>query len=82
MEKIVTYLKERYHNIPMIITENGMRDQRCNLNAKLIYAHSIVFHVGYGEMSKANSTTEEFLHDVKRGEYMAGYLDALSTAIR
>ncbi|EOY28640.1 Beta glucosidase 46 isoform 2, partial [Theobroma cacao] len=59
MEKIVTYLKETYHNIPMIITENG-----------------------YGEVSKANSTTEEFLHDVKRVEYLAGYLDQLSTAIR
>ncbi|XVF87696.1 hypothetical protein PTKIN_Ptkin18bG0141300 [Pterospermum kingtungense] len=56
MEKIVTYLKERFHNIPMIITENGL-----------------------GEQSKA---TEELLHDVKRMEYMAGYLDALSTAIR
>lgn len=59
MEKIVTYLKERFHNIPMIITENG-----------------------YGDMRKANSTTEELLHDVKRMEYMVGYLDALSTAIR
>lgn len=23
MEKIVTYIKERYNNIPMFITENG-----------------------------------------------------------
>ncbi|XP_021294795.1 beta-glucosidase 46-like isoform X2 [Herrania umbratica] len=59
MEKIVTYLKKRYHNIPMIITENG-----------------------YGEEGKANATIEDFLQDVKRAEYMAGYLDALSTAIR
>ncbi|KAK6283593.1 hypothetical protein POUND7_002545 [Theobroma cacao] len=59
MEKIVTYLKKRYHNIPMIITENG-----------------------YGEEGKANATIEDFLQDVKRAEYMAGYLNALSTAIR
>ncbi|XP_040958601.1 beta-glucosidase 46 [Gossypium hirsutum] len=59
MEKIVTYLKDRYHNVPMIITENG-----------------------YGDMNKPNSTTESLLHDVERIKYLAGYLDALSTAIR
>ncbi|XP_022716068.1 beta-glucosidase 46-like isoform X2 [Durio zibethinus] len=59
MEKIVTYIKERYNNIPMIITENG-----------------------YGDVNKADSTTEELLHDVKRVQYIAGHLNALSTAIR
>ncbi|XVF25999.1 hypothetical protein REPUB_Repub13aG0262600 [Reevesia pubescens] len=59
MEKILTYLKDRYHNIPMIVTENG-----------------------YGDLNKANTTTEELLHDVKRVGYMAGHLNALSTAIR
>ncbi|XP_040935406.1 beta-glucosidase 46-like isoform X1 [Gossypium hirsutum] len=59
MEKIVTYLKDRYHNVPMIITENG-----------------------YGDMNKPNSTTESLLHDVERIKYLAGYLDALSTAIK
>ncbi|KAA3478810.1 Beta-glucosidase 46 [Gossypium australe] len=59
IEKIVTYLKNRYHNIPIIITENG-----------------------YGDMNKPNSTTEARLHDEKRVEYFARYLDALSTAIR
>ncbi|KAE8673467.1 Beta-glucosidase 45 [Hibiscus syriacus] len=43
LEKILTYLKEKYPNIPMIITENG-----------------------YGNKVKAESTTEELLHDVKR----------------
>ncbi|OMO76758.1 Glycoside hydrolase, family 1 [Corchorus capsularis] len=59
MEKILAYLKERFNNTPMIITENG-----------------------YGEMSDANSTVEELVHDVRRVEYMAEHLDALSTAIR
>ncbi|KAE8733189.1 putative inactive beta-glucosidase 14 [Hibiscus syriacus] len=43
LEKILTYLKEKYPNIPMIITENG-----------------------YGYKIKADSTTEELLHDLKR----------------
>ena len=41
-----------------------------------------MFHVGYGDMTTANSTIGELFHDVKRVEYMAGYLDALSTAVR
>ncbi|KAK2447796.1 beta-glucosidase [Trifolium repens] len=52
MENIVTYIKERYNNIPMYITENG-----------------------FG-MSENSST------DVKRVEYLSGYLDSLATAIR
>ncbi|KAK9268291.1 hypothetical protein L1049_010734 [Liquidambar formosana] len=59
MEKMLTYLKERYNNIAMFITENG-----------------------YGSENNPNSTIEEFLYDVKRVDYMAGYLDALSTAVR
>ncbi|KAK8524347.1 hypothetical protein V6N12_029213 [Hibiscus sabdariffa] len=58
MEKIVTYLKQRYHNIPMIITENGYAD------------------------TKSNSTTKELVHDAARVTYLAGHLNALSTAIR
>ncbi|RVW45883.1 Beta-glucosidase 46 [Vitis vinifera] len=59
MEKMVTYVKERYSGIPMFITENGYVDE-----------------------NDPNSTIEEFLYDVKRVEYMAAYLDALSTAVR
>ncbi|XP_031264934.1 beta-glucosidase 46-like isoform X1 [Pistacia vera] len=59
MEKVINYVKERYNNIPMFITENG-----------------------YGEINTPNSTTEEYLHDVKRVEYMTCYLDALLTAMR
>ncbi|KAK2973013.1 hypothetical protein RJ640_005556, partial [Escallonia rubra] len=59
MEKMVTYVKERYNNIPMFVTENG-----------------------YCEKTNSSSTIEESLYDVKRVEYMAGYLDALSTAMR
>ncbi|XP_050208680.1 beta-glucosidase 46-like isoform X2 [Mercurialis annua] len=59
MEKIVTYLKERYHNIPMIVTENG-----------------------YGEPNNPKLGIEEVLQDAERIEYMSGYLDALSTAMK
>ncbi|XVE87822.1 hypothetical protein DITRI_Ditri19aG0019000 [Diplodiscus trichospermus] len=59
MEKMVNYVKNRYNNIPIIITENG-----------------------YGDVVKANSTIDDSLQDMKRAGYMAGYLDALSTAIR
>ncbi|KAK8992234.1 hypothetical protein V6N11_048323 [Hibiscus sabdariffa] len=52
LDKILTYLKDKYHNIR------------------------------YGNMNKADSTTEELLHDAKRAEYIAAYLGALSTAIR
>lgn len=38
--------------------------------------------VGYVDENDPNSTIEEFLYDVKRVEYMAAYLDALSTAVR
>nr|POE97927.1 beta-glucosidase 46 [Quercus suber] len=37
---------------------------------------------GYGEVYNPNSTIEDFLHDVRRVNYIAGYLDALSVAIR
>ncbi|MBA0694663.1 hypothetical protein Goari_004939 [Gossypium aridum] len=41
MEKIITYVKKRFNNTPMIITENG-----------------------YGEVTKADSTIEDYLQDV------------------
>ncbi|KAM4112915.1 hypothetical protein ACJW30_05G178000 [Castanea mollissima] len=59
LEKTITYIKERYNNTPMFITENG-----------------------YGEVYNPNSTIEDFLHDVRRVNYIAGYLDALSVARR
>ncbi|KAK6932340.1 Glycoside hydrolase family 1 [Dillenia turbinata] len=58
MGQMVNYVKERYNNMPMYITENG-----------------------YGEENN-HSTTEGFLQDDKRVEYMAGYLEALLTTIR
>ncbi|KAK4588275.1 hypothetical protein RGQ29_019318 [Quercus rubra] len=59
LEKTITYIKERYNNTPMFITENG-----------------------YGEVYNPNSTIKDFLHDVRRVNYIAGYLNALSVAIR
>jgi hypothetical protein len=38
--------------------------------------------VGYGEKDNPNFTVEELLHDAKRVEYMADYLDALLRAVR
>ncbi|XVF27837.1 hypothetical protein REPUB_Repub14bG0143600 [Reevesia pubescens] len=59
MDKIVMYLKERYNNIPMFITENG-----------------------FGESDKWDGLIQESLNDVKRVEYISGYLDALAAALR
>ena len=38
--------------------------------------------IGLGEQDRPTSTVEVFLNDVKRVQYMNGYLDALATAIR
>ena len=38
--------------------------------------------VGYSELNNPSFTTEEFLNDVKRVQYMADHLDALLRAIR
>nr|XP_004486131.2 beta-glucosidase 47 [Cicer arietinum] len=59
MEKIVTYIKDRYNNIPMFITENG-----------------------FGMTENSYPTSKDVLNDVKRVEYLSGYLDSLATAIR
>ncbi|XVE51144.1 hypothetical protein DITRI_Ditri02bG0015600 [Diplodiscus trichospermus] len=59
MEKLVAYLKERYNNIPMFITENG-----------------------FGENDKPDVPIKVSSNDVKRVEYLSGYLDALVEALR
>ncbi|XP_065877280.1 beta-glucosidase 46-like isoform X2 [Euphorbia lathyris] len=59
MEKMVTYVKDRYKNVPMIITENG-----------------------YDEANNPKLSIEEVVDDVRRVEYISGYLDALTTAMR
>ncbi|TKY72136.1 Beta-glucosidase 47 [Spatholobus suberectus] len=59
MEKMVTYIKLRYNNIPMFITENGL-----------------------GTRENSNPTTKDIINDVERVEYLHGYLDSLTTAIR
>lgn len=86
MEKIITYVKKRFNNTPMIITENGIKRQNVSFKVHckaFFHIHNcILFGVGYGEVTKANSTIEDSLQDVNRAKYMAGYLDSLSTAIR
>nr|XP_048325734.1 beta-glucosidase 45-like isoform X2 [Ziziphus jujuba var. spinosa] len=37
---------------------------------------------GYSEYNSPNLTTDDFLHDVKRVEFMTGYIDALLRAMR
>ncbi|CAK8531069.1 unnamed protein product [Lathyrus sativus] len=59
MEKIVTYIKHRYNNIPMFITENG-----------------------FGTAENSYPIIKDALNDVKRVEYLNGYLDSLAAAIR
>ncbi|CAH9139582.1 unnamed protein product [Cuscuta epithymum] len=59
MEKMVTYLKERYHNTPLYVAENG-----------------------YSERFDSQTNIEESLYDIKRVNFMANYIDALSTAMR
>ncbi|GMH19459.1 hypothetical protein Nepgr_021300 [Nepenthes gracilis] len=59
MENIINYVKERYGNVPVFVTENG-----------------------FVQESRRNSTTAELLQDFKRVEYMDGYLNALTRAIR
>lgn len=82
MEKIVNYMKERYNNIPMFITENGKKFVVFMHTKSLCLSSDLSGLVGYGEISTPNSTTEELLHDIKRIEYMAGYLEALLKAVR
>ncbi|XP_010267719.1 PREDICTED: beta-glucosidase 46 isoform X2 [Nelumbo nucifera] len=59
MEKIIIYVKERYNNTPIFITENG-----------------------YGEENNASFSTENFQYDIKRVNYLNGYLSALQRAMR
>ncbi|CAH9141774.1 unnamed protein product [Cuscuta epithymum] len=58
IEKVVTYTKEKYPNIPIHITENG-----------------------YCDKTTSNSSMEEVLDDIKRVDFLAGYLNVLGNAI-
>jgi beta-glucosidase len=82
MENMVTYIKERYNNTPMFISENG----ECKPNKYWLHVFEKILYsldlVGFGEKENPNSTMETLLHDVKRVEYMNSYLDALATAMR
>jgi len=73
MENMVTYIKERYNNTPMFISENG----ECKPNKYWLHVFEKILYsldlVGFGEKENPNST---------RVEYMNSYLDALATAMR
>lgn len=68
----------------MIITENGRRKTEALMRKETyLYTHNVsCFDIGYGDVSKADSTIDELLHDDKRIDFMDRHLDALSTAIK
>lgn len=88
MEKVVLYMKGRYNNIPMYITENG---NACTFT-KCAYLLSILsqvisikiyFHLpGYSQSSTSNAAVEDLVDDVERVDFMHGHLTYLSSAIR
>lgn len=88
MEKVVMYMKERYNNIPMYITENG----NAYTFTKCAYLLSILsqvisiefyFHLpGYSQSSTSNTAVEDLVDDVERVNFMHGHLTYLSSAIR
>lgn len=89
MNKIVTYIKERYNNIPIFVTENGKWIKAGqNLNVLVITfftfppKEQLNFHEGYGEKNKPNTQTEDLLNDTRRVDYMSSYLGALETSMR
>lgn len=89
MNKIVTYIKERFHNIPMYITENGEMKHGHQTIALTFGRMFYQIHqcdcgllTGLGEKDNSNSSIDVQLNDVKRVKYMSSYLDALAAAVR
>jgi beta-glucosidase/6-phospho-beta-glucosidase/beta-galactosidase len=90
MKKTINYVKERYNNTPMFITENGK--QRTKLKFEPFSLSFLTFWVsnwlypnvlvGYGNLYDPDNTIEEHLHDIKRVNYMSGHLDNLMASIR
>jgi len=89
MKKTVTYVKDRYNNTPMFITENGKQTNTLKLN-HFHWTSTIISlwrtlsecFVGYGTLYDPNNTKEENLIDFKRVNYMSGHLDNLGASIR
>lgn len=82
MEKIVTYVKTRYNNTPMFITENGTYNSESSNGWSLCVSVLINCFLGYGELDNPNNTEEQYLNDFDRKNYMAGHLLSLLEAIR
>lgn len=86
---MLNYLKDRYHNIPMFISENGTRLLDSIKDRVMIHMYmectfdqcKLVF-IGFGDLQKPETTVKELLNDTKRIQYMNGYLDALQSAMR
>ncbi|KMS96727.1 hypothetical protein BVRB_8g200320 [Beta vulgaris subsp. vulgaris] len=67
MEKMVTYVKERYNNTPMFITENGYAqesNQNCVLNELLSDTKRVEYMAGY---------LDSLLRAIKQGADVRGY---------
>lgn len=85
MEKTVTYVKDRYNNTPMFITENGKQTIAINFffvsNFMRVSDKSEHF-IGYAQQDDPNFTFEDQVNDFKRIKYMENHIEALSIAIR
>lgn len=79
MEGIVEYIKERYHNMPMFVTENG------NLPFETIYMNWIPWcwsaWISSGYSSPGNED-DDFHHDFGRIRFHQSYLAYLARSIR
>ena len=76
---------EREKSWIFFITENSKQKMNNSQDGQLFCITNIknvMDLVGYGEKDNPNFTVEELLHDAKRVEYMADYLDALLRAVR
>lgn len=87
MEKMVTYVKERYNNTPMFITENGKCLKCYKIYTLFLFGSVFELHdsdvlSGFGEKENCNTTTKSLLQDVDRAAYMSSYLEALAMAVR
>lgn len=85
MEKTVTYVRDRYNNTPIFLTENGKQHI---LNFFFFFTHILFIDdnaknfIGYAEEVDPNFTSEEHLNDFKRIKYMVDHIEALLAAIR
>lgn len=82
MEKAVNYIRDRYNNTPMFITENGMICKLRRIIYKIFLLITGIRATGYGYSEGSNCRNKESLQDLERVNYMDGYLNSLLSAVR